>query len=483
MSLSLRYTDRAAMADSDIYTTVSKGTSRPRRRAPADAIVRVVYPAELARDIVVSGGDRVVLGRKPAEGDHGRLKHPTVSRSHFAIQWDAAAGHHTGADLGSHNGSHVDWKALPPQVPEPLADGSILQIGDVIAVYQRGRGVGAAPVAHVSRERIPGDSAAIRLVRSSVARAAPDPSPVLLVGETGTGKEWIANEIHALSGRAGPLVALNCAALSPQLVESQLFGHVRGAFTGATTEQEGLFRAADGGTLFLDEVAELPMASQVALLRVLQEREVRPVGATRTFRFDVRVIAATNRDLSTEVEAGAFRRDLYARIALWEIRVPPVRERRADVFGWIHRLYQRWLEQRGGGGPELSFSPEAAELIMRCPWTDNLRGIDRLIHALAASSLAGPVQPEDLPEWVRAPQPPATPHRASDADAEPPSSESGRQRARRPAPSKEEFAAVLDELGGNVRAMAKHFGRDRRQIYRWLEAFGLSEQRNAKRDE
>jgi transcriptional regulator with GAF, ATPase, and Fis domain len=311
-------------------------------------------------------------------------------------------------------------------------------------------------------------------LRSAVARVAADPSPVLLIGETGTGKEHISEEIHRLGGRKGDLVAVNCAALSPALVESQLFGHVRGAFTGASDAQPGLFREADGGTLFLDEIGELPLDLQPKLLRAIQEREVRPVGSTRSFAVDVRVIAATNRNLVKQVQEGSFRRDLYGRLSLWEITVPPLRRRRGDLFMWIDRLRRRWLSERSRAAPaqEWVFEAGAAEALLLREWHDNLRGVDRLVHALAGA--AGPGSQPDgepftfarLPSWLweaasfETPETRHTPVPATPARA---------------APNREELIAALAQHQGSVRATARYYGRDRRQIYRWMESFGLKE--------
>jgi transcriptional regulator with GAF, ATPase, and Fis domain len=463
---------------SDLEKTVSRGAQRAGTSKPRDAVIHVVYPPGLEY-VVRLKEERVVIGRAPPDGAPA-LAHDTVSRAHFAAAWDGVQRCHVGTDLGSHNGSRVDGCTVPANTRHCLQNGSVIQFGDVLAVYERGRGVGVGESTSVSEDEIPGMAAPVRLRRAAIERAAPDPSPVLLVGETGTGKELIARAIHRLSARAGEMIAVNCAALSPQLIESELFGHVKGAFTGATAPHEGWFRAAHGGSLFLDEIGELPPELQPKLLRVLQDGEVQPLGSTVAHSVDVRIIAATNRDLSQSMERGDFRRDLYARLALWELRVPPLRERRVDLLMWLERLHRRWLEMRHEDRTEpLSFSPEAAETILLNLWPDNLRGLDRLIHELASTrSDAQPIGREHMPAWLREgsstiDEPAHTP-RIPDAGPSP---------ERRAAPTRDEFVVVMEQLDGNVRAMAKHFGRDRRQIYRWIEAYGLTERRHGKRDD
>jgi transcriptional regulator with GAF, ATPase, and Fis domain len=248
---------------------------------------------------------------------------------------------------------------------------------------------------------------------------------------------------------------VNCAALSPQLVESQLFGHAKGAFTGALSPHEGLFRAADGGTIFLDEIGELPRELQPKLLRVLQEGEVHPVGETRPVKVDVRVVSATLRDLTEMVDEGAFRLDLYARLSPWEIHVPALSERRADILPWLERLHAAWHEEREDSGETvpLRFEANAVERILLHDWRDNLRGLDRLVHrACAEQSGVVDVRP--------AASAPSTPDRPSSP-------------ARKDKPTREELAEVLEAHDGSVRATAKHYDRDRRQIYRWLDQYGL----------
>jgi transcriptional regulator with GAF, ATPase, and Fis domain len=300
-----------------------------------------------------------------------------------------------------------------------------------------------------------------------MVRAAADPAPVLLVGESGAGKERIAAELHRLGGR-GPFIALNCAALSPQLVESQLFGHQRGSFTGASQHHLGLFRAADGGSLFLDEIGELPLDLQPKLLRAIEQGELLPVGATRPLHVDVRVIAATNRELQTEVEAGRFRRDLYARLALWELAVPPLARRRVDILPWLHRLAAVWAAERELPPPRLEFTAQAAEQLVRHRWPENLRGLVRLLHELAHQGGRGPLGPAQLPGWLGVHEP--TPVREALAAAPVPALA---EDALRPRPGRDELLAVLARHGWNINATARHYNRDRKQINRWIAMYAL----------
>ena len=442
--------------------TVTRASKRRGPAAPAAARLIVVYPRDLAREVLLDDRRRV-LGRR-AEGTNAVVPHPTVSRRHAEITRDADGGHRV-LDLGSHNGTWVDGARLSDE-PVPLADQSVLRLGDVLAVYEA-----SSPSSHevprvVSEDAIPGDSRAARALRIDVARAGPDPSPALVLGETGSGKERVARELHRLSGRRGPLLAASCAELTPQLFESSLFGHERGAFTGADSARPGLLRSAQGGSVFLDEIGELPVDLQAKLLRVIQESEVRPVGGVRALPIDVRFIAATNRDLAAEVERGAFRQDLLARLALWEIRVAPLRVRRADLLLWLDILHTAWSEQRGDRSPSaLVLEPDAAEALLRADWPDNLRGLDRLVHRLAAGRRPqAPVPLAEVAPLIGDSSEPAVPAPVPAAPV-----------ARPPAPTRGELAEVLERLGGSVRATARHFGRDRRQIYRWMDAFGLRE--------
>jgi Nif-specific regulatory protein len=251
-----------------------------------------------------------------------------------------------------------------------------------------------------------GESPCMQRVFALADRASRSRATVLLSGETGTGKELVARAVH----RAGPrgaqaFVAVNCAAFPDTLLESELFGHVRGAFTGADRDKRGLFEVADGGTLFLDEVGETSGPFQAKLLRALQEREVRPVGGTRSRSVDVRVVAATNRDLWREGAAGGFRPDLYFRLAVFPIHIPPLRERAGDVL----RLARHFLELHGRaeGKPGVHLSPEAERLLDAHPWPGNVRELENEIQrALALAEPGETLSPEHFSERLRAILPP-----------------------------------------------------------------------------
>jgi Nif-specific regulatory protein len=254
------------------------------------------------------------------------------------------------------------------------------------------------PPVRPSPNGIVGDSPALREALRLVERAQSSVATVLLTGETGTGKEVLARAIHAGSARArAAFVAVNCAAFPDTLLESELFGHVKGAFTGADRSREGLMAQADGGTLFLDEVGETSVALQAKLLRVLQEREIRPVGGTRARRIDVRLVAATNRELTGEIRAGRFRADLYWRLAVFPIRVPPLRERREDVLALARHFLARHGEREHKRGCHLS--REAEQLLLAHAWPGNVRELENeMLRALALSEPHETIPAERLSE-------------------------------------------------------------------------------------
>ena len=232
-------------------------------------------------------------------------------------------------------------------------------------------------------ERLVGDSTAMQQVRATIAKLARNQAPVYIAGESGTGKELVSRLIHEQGPRAaGPFMPVNCGAIPSELMESEFFGHRKGSFTGAHTDKEGLFQAAHGGTLFLDEVAELPLHMQVKLLRAIQEKAVRPIGAREEVPVDVRILSATHKDLAALVEQGLFRQDLFYRINVIELRVPPLRERRGDVPLLANHILQV-LARKGGGRPS-QLSAEAQEALEGYDFPGNVRELENILERATA---------------------------------------------------------------------------------------------------
>jgi DNA-binding NtrC family response regulator len=306
-------------------------------------------------------------------------------------------------------------------------------------------------------------SAAMQRVLDLGRRVAQVDSTVLVTGESGVGKERVARLIHDESSRAlRPFIAVNCAALTETLLESELFGHAKGSFTGAATDRAGLFEAAHGGTLFLDEVGEVPPPMQAKLLRALQEREVRRVGENRARPIDVRVLAATNRDLGGDVESGRFRTDLYYRLRVVELRIPPLRERRDDILPLARLFLGRAGEtmKRKASG----LSPRAADQLTRYDWPGNVRELENAMERAVAlmSAPATQVQPEDLPEEVRAalPAPHALPGRVKTLEEV----------------EREYIAAALNANDGNRTRTAAQLKIGIATLHRKIKEYGLREQ-------
>jgi len=237
-----------------------------------------------------------------------------------------------------------------------------------------------------------------RELLARMQQLAPSNATVLVVGETGTGKEIVARHIHDLSQRAGqPFVAVNCGAFSPTLIESELFGHEKGAFTGAVGEKPGWFEAARGGTLFLDEIGDLPLALQVKLLRVLQEREVVRLGGKRPIAVNVRLVAATNVRLEEAVAAGTFRADLFYRIAVAKMTIAPLRERPGDILPLARHFLDVYAAAPSMAGPRPTLTPQAAQALLAHPWRGNIRELENAIHYAVLVCHDGRITPDDLP--------------------------------------------------------------------------------------
>jgi two-component system response regulator GlrR len=304
-------------------------------------------------------------------------------------------------------------------------------------------------------ENVIARSPAMQRLFQQVAQIADSDASVLLSGETGTGKEVLARILHANSRRSkGPFVALNCAAISESLFESELFGHIRGAFTNAMTAKRGLFQSANGGTLFLDEIAEMPLSMQVKLLRAVQEREVREVGADYMTKVDVRIITATNKNLAECVKLGTFRHDLYYRVSVVPLNIPALRERRDD----IPLLAQHFLKQsaRRANKDVRGFTPAAMHRLMGYPWPGNVRELENAVEKAVVMSRQDMVLPELLPSGGA----------STDIGLKPLTE------------AKEEFERsylrnVLQMTGGNISRAAQFAGRYRADFYKMLKKYGL----------
>ena len=246
------------------------------------------------------------------------------------------------------------------------------------------------------RYRMVGTSKALEAIQREIARVAPTQASVLVTGESGTGKELVARAIHGNSPRAGKtFVKVNCAAIPEELIESELFGHTKGSFTGATKDQDGKFVRADGGTIFLDEIGDMSLKTQAKVLRALQDGEIEPVGAAKTVHVDVRVVAATNKSLEQEIEAGRFREDLYFRLNVVPLHLPPLRERREDIEALVEHFAQVFC--RSNDFPMKTFSDEALDALRRLPWRGNVRELMNAVERVLIMAPGDTVGAADLP--------------------------------------------------------------------------------------
>jgi DNA-binding NtrC family response regulator len=418
-------------------------------------VVATPVPAELKWYLLDE--EPLSLGRSPEGRRPVALPDDKASRSHAVIERDASSDGYVLVDRGSHNGTFLNGVRIDRA---PLSGGSVVRIGQTLLVFVEEK-LGAGEPLVPESPYLLGHSLRMQRLRGEIAQLAPSPIPVLVLGESGAGKERVAQAIHAASVRPGPLVAINCATIPEPLADAEMFGHAKGAFTGATAESSGLFVAADGGTLFLDEVAELPAAVQAKLLRAIATGEARPLGRSEPRRFDVRLVAATNKDVARAVEEEAFRGDLFARLSGWTLQVPPLRARREDVL----RLAEAILARDSGGLP---LTTTAAEALLLYDWPYNVRELEQV---LAASALRARSEgrlllshlPPHLGERVAARAAGAAPMKPPLEVIVPPHA----------VPDAAGLRAAFGHFEGNLQRVAEYFGRDRKQIYRWAEQQGL----------
>lgn len=380
------------------------------------------------------------------------LPSPTVSKAHARLvrrndEWFLE-------DLGSKNGCCINGQRVERT---RVQDGDFLEVGSVVLRYRAAQAQPDSPIDLDSATHTPKAPGYASLVPSyateldALARVARLPFTTLLLGETGTGKEVLANGMHLLSGRVGPFVAVNCGALPASLLESQLFGHVRGSFTGARRDEPGFIRSADGGTLFLDEIGDLPLPAQAALLRALQQREVVPVGGARPTSVDVRFIAATNKSLDELCLRGEFRADLLARLATYQHRLPLLRDRIEDLGILMSDILRR---SSAAGAADARLSVSAARRMLSYPWPHNIRQLEGVLEVAVALADGGVVERLDLPEAIV----------ESSTRSEPP---------RSPDELREHLISLLREHRGNATTVARRMGKSRTQIYRWMQELGI----------
>ena len=416
----------------------------------------VTVEGKAAGRTFVPSSDVVVIGSHPSADLV--LRDPAVSRFHCEI---TLADPPTIRDLGSRNSTILNGVAVSQA---PLADGAVLTLGGTQLRFQLSSG--APRIALSDRDRfgrMVGRSAAMRAVFALCEQAAASQATVLIEGETGTGKEATAEAIHMESARhGGPFIVVDCGAIPPQLLESELFGHEKGSFTGAVTTRRGAFQAAAGGTIFLDEIGELALDLQPKLLRALERHEVKPVGSNHYTPIDVRVLAATNRNLREEVTARRFRSDLYYRLAVLRVRLPPLRERRED----LPILLEHLLDSLGAKGPEANALRTEAFLteVARHTWPGNVRELRNYVerclatreHAPPEGAEESPVSQGGEPAAVDISIPLKVAREACVNDFE-----------------RRYLTELLRQHGDNVTAAARAAGVDRIHLYRLLWKHGL----------
>jgi len=459
------------------------GSRAPRVAAPALVLVMdCAHPLEAPQYIDLNATDEVLIGRGTERGfEHTRNDDRGHLHVALADRWLSTQHVHLVRetdtwylrDFGSKNGTWVNGQKI---TDIELHDEDLIEVGHTFFLFRVNADRTASPG---DRQDVPDglvtlnpQLAATFLHLPRLARAN---LPIVITGETGTGKEVMARAVHQMSDRSGEFLALNCGALPDTIIESELFGAEKGAFSGAVKSRTGLVRAADGGTLFLDEIAELPASSQAVLLRVLQEGEVLPVGATTPIKVDVRVLAATHQDLDARVEAGEFRRDLLARLRGFALHLPPLRERREDLGTLIAALLVRIAGDRESA---TRFTRQAARQLCLNHWPMNVRELEQVLRAALVMADGAEIDIAHLPAAITEPSPlhsGAAPVATSTSGQSP--------RAQSPSPAApaqvtsirasdpdaaERLLALARAHSGNIAAIARALGTSRSQVRRLL---------------
>jgi DNA-binding NtrC family response regulator len=402
--------------------------------------------------------DTTIIGREPPVG--GVELHATaVSRIHARIA--RVDGQWIVTDLDSRNGVLLGGR---PVKEATLRRNDELRIGDALLKFVP-QGAGAY------LQLRPDDASGLvggltmRRLAGEIGKVAPTDLSVLVLGETGTGKELVARALHTASGRPGGFFAVNCAAIPGNLFESELFGHKRGAFTGADRDRAGVIRAAHRGTLLLDEIGDMPLEAQAKLLRMLETREIVPLAATTPERVDVRVVCATHRDLQSLVDAGSFRGDLFARIHGYALRLSPLRERKEDIVPLVRHFLAKH------GRPEASLSLSFIVAVCHYDWPYNVRELEAAVRRSLVVADGAELDESHLPETVQAAM--RSYGKKATASAPPPPRASSATSVSGGAPTVEALRATLAEHRGNIAAVARAMGRDRTQIHRWMRMHGI----------
>ena len=409
---------------------------------------------------------RLRLGSR--EGNGIVIKDDAMSRTHLEILADEHG--YRVRDLSSTNGTFVDGYRIHDIYLRP---GSVVKFGNTEMTFTPLDVERDVPASTASRFGcLVGRSLPMRELFALLERIAPTDATVLIEGESGTGKEVVAQALHEQSSRStGPLVVFDCAAVPANLIESELFGHEKGAFTGARDRRIGRLEEADGGTLFIDELGELPLDLQPKLLRALEKREVRRVGGTATIPVDIRIIAATNRDLAREVNRGAFREDLYYRLAVVRVELPPLRERRDDIPLLVEHFVSRGLDSdpRKAAALLSSISDANWRRLGQHPWPGNIRELRNVIERTLALSASGPVAGVEPPTLRSAIGSSSPPQSSSAIDFDRPF---GEQKADVVAKFEETYLkGQLEHHGGNISRAAAASGIDRMYFKRLLKKY------------